>query len=270
MSRVNLRQTTPQAAEPRSDPRGLYLDLVKRSVLGLIDEDPPAASFSWSGANWSPSEFNRELRVLGRDLPTRALSMIGLERMNNVQFCIQQVLRRSVPGDLVEAGVWRGGTAIFMRAALMAFGVTDRLVWVADSFEGCPAPNPTAYPADEGFDFSLFNDVFAVSMDEVRGNFQRYGLLDDQVRFVKGWFKDTLPTAPIDAITVLRIDCDLYESTTDVLTSLYSKVSPGGFCIIDDYNILCCVKAVEDFRRRMAITEPLRSIDDWGVYWQRR
>ena len=76
--------------------------------------------------------------------------MIGEKRINNIQFCVEQAIRDGVPGDLIETGVWRGGAVIFMRAILKANSVTDRTVWVADSFEGLPRPDREKYPADAG------------------------------------------------------------------------------------------------------------------------
>jgi O-methyltransferase/demethyldecarbamoylnovobiocin O-methyltransferase/8-demethyl-8-(2,3-dimethoxy-alpha-L-rhamnosyl)tetracenomycin-C 4'-O-methyltransferase len=96
-------------------------------------------------------------------------------------------------------------------------------------------------------------------------------LLDDQVRFLKGWFKDTLPTAPIEKLSVLRLDGDLYESTMTALESLYPKLSIGGYAIIDDYapSVPCCVQAVDDFRARHNITEQMESTGEYGVCWKR-
>jgi O-methyltransferase len=98
----------------------------------------------------------------------------------------------------------------------------------------------------------------------------RYGLLDDQVRFLRGWFKDTLPDAPIRQLAVLRIDGDLYESTMDVLTHLHPKVTAGGFVIVDDYGeIASCRQAVTDYRSAHSIDNPIMPIDWTGVYWRR-
>lgn len=100
--------------------------------------------------------------------------------------------------------------------------------------------------------------------------FERYGLLDDRVRFLEGWFRDTLPTAPVDKLSVLRLDGDLYESTMDGLVNLYPKVSPGGFVIVDDYgNIQACKAAVHDYRARHGGTEPIVDVDGSGVWWRR-
>jgi O-methyltransferase len=160
-----------------------------------------------------------ELQRCGRDRHPEAETMIGLIRLENLEGCIVSVVEDGVPGDLVETGVWRGGATIFMRGVLKAYGVKDGTVWAADSFEGLPRPNTTHYPADKG---SLMHTKpqLAVSLKEVQANFRRYGLLDDQVRFLKGWFRDTLPTASVDQIAVLRLDGDLYESTMDGLKYL--------------------------------------------------
>ncbi len=251
--------------------RTLYLDLIKRCILGLLIEDPPTARFEsfkvWKMRPWR-GKYERELREKGEDWPSQAHSMIGLERMNNIQHCVEQVLADGVPGDLIETGVWRGGATIFMRAILKAYGVTDRTVWVADSFRGLPTPNIKKYPWDFGLYFSKFKTL-AVSAEEVRSNFERYGLLDEQVRFLEGWFRDTLPSAPIDQLAVLRLDGDLYESTMDALVNLYPKLSVGGYVIIDDYVIPACARAVNDYRKEHGVTEEIAPIDNGGSYWRR-
>jgi len=195
--------------------------------------------------------------------------MIGLARLDNLQACILDVLRRRIPGDLLEAGVWRGGATILMRAVLRAYGDTDRVVWAADSFQGLPKPNVAHFPADAN-DRHWTYAPLAVSLDEVRANFARYGLLDAQVQFLVGWFRDTLPTAPIAQLAVLRLDADMYESTLDALSALYPKLSRGGYVIIDDYGqVPGCRAAVEDYRAAQRISEPIQQIDYSGVFWQR-
>jgi O-methyltransferase len=210
-------------------------------------------------------------REFGVDWPRHAETMVGLRRLDNVQECVVDVVRQDVPGDLIEAGVWRGGTAILMRAVLAAWGASGRRVWLADSFAGLPKPFAEAYPADAGFDYSGHSQL-AVSARQVRANFARYRLLDDSVMFLPGLFKDTLASAPIDQIAVMRLDGDLYESTIDALDALYPKLSVGGYCIIDDYGaISACRRAVDDYRRRHGITEAIMTVGDWtGAYWQRQ
>ena len=195
-------------------------------------------------------------------------SMIGTKRMKNIEDCLDTVRVDGVPGDLVETGVWRGGAAVFMRAYLEAYGMDGRVVWAADSFEGLPVPT---HPADQGFDFSAgVAPTLAVSMGEVQSVFARYGLLDERVKFLKGWFKDTLPGAPIGDIALLRLDGDLYESTWDALSALYDKVASGGYVLVDDYgDFLPCRRAVDEFRAQRNIVEPINAVDWTGIFWRK-
>jgi O-methyltransferase len=195
--------------------------------------------------------------------------MIGLRRLDNLQRCIEDVLRSEVPGDLIETGVWRGGATIFMRAVLKAYGVADRTVWVADSFQGLPKADPELFPSDAE-DALWKAQELAVPLEQVRANFARYGLLDDQVRFLPGWFRDTLSGAPIARLAILRLDGDMYESTMDALKALYPKLALGGYVIVDDYGaVRGCRQAVNDFREAQGITEPIEEVDWTGVYWRR-
>jgi O-methyltransferase len=114
------------------------------------------------------------------------------------------------------------------------------------------------------------NHLLAASLDEVKSNFSRYGLLDERVHFLKGWFKDALPNAPIERLALLRLDGDMYSSTMDSLQSLYPRLSTGGYVIIDDYDgIDACRKAVDDFRAEKRIETPITQIDRLGVYWKK-
>jgi O-methyltransferase len=269
-----------------SDPESLYLDLMKK-VLTRTDFDqtytllhsrigrfrkvvnPLALRFLGLFDLELRRRVDRDVRVRGGDWPSEAETMIGLVRLTNLQECLVDVLENGVPGDVIETGVWRGGATIFMRAILKVRNVTDRLVWVADSFEGLPKPDASRYPADAG-DVHWTNDTLAVSVDEVRANFTRYELLDEQVRFLVGWFRDTLPAAPIDQLSIIRLDGDMYESTIVAHESLYPRLSSGGYAIIDDYGAVPgCRKAVDDYRDRHEITDDIKEIDGSGVYWQK-
>lgn len=197
-----------------------------------------------------------------------AHSMIGHKRMDNIESCLDSIRKDAIPGDLIETGVWRGGAVIFMRGYLKAWEMEDRTVWVADSFEGLPKPT---LPEDAGWDYSKEKaPILAIPLEEVQNNFEKYDLLDGQVKFLKGWFKDTLPTAPIEKLALLRLDGDLYESTMDALNNLYDKVSPGGFVIVDDYgDFEPCKRAVDEFRNLHGITDPMIEIDWAGSYWRK-
>jgi protein O-GlcNAc transferase len=159
-----------------------------------------------------------------------------------------------------------GGACIYMRGILEAYGDRCRRVFVADSFRGLPPPNPEIYPADGGVILHTYEQL-AVSRREVEENFRKYGLFDERVVFLEGWFKDTLPKAPIERLSVLRLDGDLYESTIQVLEACYHKVSRGGYVIIDDYALPPCAQAVDDFRSQHGVISPLVPIDWTGVWW---
>ena len=205
----------------------------------------------------------------GRDWPAEADTMIGLKRLDQLQACITDVLANGIPGDLIETGVWRGGAAIFMCAVLEAYGDTARRVWAADSFAGLPKPDGR-HVQDAGDIHWRYRGVLAITLDEVKANFARYGLLNERVRFLKGWFKDTLPAASIERLAIIRLDGDMYSSTMDVLENLYPKLSPGGYAIVDDYHAVpACKQAVQDYRARHGIEEPIETIDWTGVFWRK-
>ncbi len=251
--------------EQPQTPESSYLDLLKRSLLNIIYQTDSAEG---SCNSFTIINFNLEKRLGGKDWPLTGHTMIGWHRLTNIQNCIETILKDDIEGDLIETGVWRGGATILMRGALKIYRDSKRRVFVADSFEGLPAPNVTDYPEDKGMDLDR-QKFLAVSLEDVKENFRRYGLLDDKVIFLKGWFKDTLPKAPMDKISLLRLDGDLYESTMDALKNLYPKLSIGGFVIIDDFNMPCCVKAVNDYRAMHNIKDVIYNIDGFGVYWRK-
>ncbi|HUI26340.1 MAG TPA: TylF/MycF/NovP-related O-methyltransferase, partial [Candidatus Kryptonia bacterium] len=209
-----------------------------------------------------------EQRAEGRTWSSYGDTMIGLKRLDSLQRCIETVLKQAIPGDFIETGAWRGGASIFMRAVLAAYGIADRRIFVADSFQGLPKPDTAKWPVDRRSTFHI-HPFLAISEDEVRSNFRKYDLLDDQVVFLPGWFSDTLPSAPIEQLAILRFDGDMYGSTMDVLTNLYPKLSKGGFCIIDDYGLRRCQQAVDDFRASNHITAEITRVDWTGILWRK-
>ena len=252
-----------------SGPISLYLELLKKSLTGTIYAVEPDTE--------QEDELTFVSEFIQHYIEGGAVSMLPMARFENLQACIADVVDAEVPGDLIETGVWRGGATIFMRGMLKALDVSDRTVWVADSFEGLPEPDAEKFPVEakthHGSVMKKAYNHFAAGLDEVRRNFDAYGMLDDKVRFLKGWFKDTLPSAPIERLAILRLDGDYYESTMDALTNLYDKLSVGGYVIVDDYgedSWTYCRKAVDDFRRDRGIVDPLIRIDSKCHYWQRR
>lgn len=281
---------------PATDAAGLYLELLKGCLTRELFLDEEYQDVIWwpeSIPLGDPTELwarleqyggwrlvkptnNVRKRRLGRDTPPHAETMVGRARLDNVHDLVTRAITGGVPGDLVETGVWRGGTVILMRAVMAAYGSTDRTVWGFDSFAGLPEPDTDRFPMDvalqleRGTKKGLMRGMLSVSKEQVERNFERYGLLDDRVRIVEGWFSETLPAASMDQIAVLRLDGDLYQSTLDGLNNLEPKVAPGGFIIVDDYgSIEACAQAVTDYREEHGITAEIHRIDWTGVWWQK-
>jgi O-methyltransferase len=244
--------------------RDLYVDLLVRSVVDAIYGEPMPGP--WRVGN----KFDRGERTPGTLGPTTAHTMVGVDRLTNLRDLAQSALEEKIPGDFIETGVWRGGCCILMRGILAANGVSERKVYVVDSFAGVPPPKPELYPADR--DDTLYrHSELVVPLDVVKANFARYGLLDEQVVFVEGWFSDTLPSLRCGPLALLRLDGDLYESTHLALKHLHPKLSPGGFVIVDDFGVSAgCRQAVFDYRAKHGIDAPIQEIDRSGVWWRNR
>ncbi len=248
-------QTAQLVHRPRGSLKRAIIEVLRKRGISLVHMHPFRDDVDGVGRQWP--------------VPAFAQTMVGHTRLDHVQGCIESILDDGVAGDLIETGVWRGGTGIVMRATLKAHGVTDRDVWMADSFRGLPPPNTEVYPEDATSTLHEINTL-SVSVEEVRANFARYGLLDEQVRFVEGWFRDTLPGLRDRQWALIRLDGDLYESTMDGLLNLYPGLSQGGYLIVDDYFAYePCKKATDDFRRDHGIDDPLEQIDWTCVAWRR-
>ena len=274
---------------PRDPIRNRYLSLLKRALVNMLYpelemqiEHLERGAEGLSGtalqryqrdiAERRPDAYS-ELMVRkrqGSGMSRFGHTMVGLLRLTNIERCAEQVIADGVEGDFLEAGVCKGGAAIFMRALQLAHGAAERRTWLADSFAGVP---PSDAPADAAYGLHLEErrrPWLACSEGAVRENFRRYDLLDSNVHFLPGWLADTLPSAPTGPIAILRIDVDLYSSTAQCLDLLYDRVPPGGFVIVDDYGYLpCCRDAVDEFRRRRRVDEPIRRVDGSAIYWRK-
>lgn len=236
--------------------RAAYLDLLCDSLVGRLNRDPALQEHI--------AGYDDEHRLNGWDWPSGAPSMIGWRRMNHLRNECERVIREAVAGDFLEAGVWRGGAVMMMRAVLKAYGAGDRIVIAADTFAG---PPPGGDPRDTAA-FLCDAPQFAVSLEDVRAAFFRYGLLDKQVVFLKGEFGATLATPPTSRLAILRLDGDTYRSAQETLAALYDKLSPGGSLILDDYFLFeDNRRAIDEFRAGRDIVDPIVRIDAYAGYW---
>ncbi len=277
-----------------SDPmRARYLKLLENALMNLLypehelrirhllGHEKPSSQLELSRLLrdirlLQPERFNQAIAskqvggVLYGEVTRYSHTAIGIRRLENLQACAEAVFADGVAGDFLEAGVCQGGASIFMRALQVAFGQTGRHIWLADSFQGLPVPS-AEFDIDYQLDWSEpLQPWLAIDLETVQEHFKRYDLLDDCVHFLKGWFADTLPGSQVKQLAILRLDGDLYSSTLEVLEALYQRVSPGGFVIIDDYAALKpCQEAVDCFRSKNQILEPLRRVDWSCVYWRK-
>jgi O-methyltransferase len=262
-----------RATGPSADPdqlREAYLELLKLTLCDLANARTESVMLTIDHSGMFSKESDEEElvhRATGMHWSLHGLTMVGLTRLDHLQRCVESVVREGVDGDLIEAGVWRGGASILMRATLNSLDA-GREVWLADSFEGFPEPDEETFPADSERDLSRF-DFFSIPVEEVRANFARLGL-NDGIRFVPGFFDETMPALRGGTWSVVRIDSDTYESTWLALDALYPGLSAGGHLIIDDYYMLPeCRRAVDEYRREHGVSEPLEPIDWNSVGWRR-
>lgn len=257
----------PRASGPElgsEELRRAYLEVLKLALCDLTGTSTISVGRAAGGviATRELSDDQLGVRVLGMDWPLQGLTMIGLDRLDDLQRCIESVVAEGIQGDVIEAGVWRGGAAILARATLDSLGARNREVWVADSFRGFPH-------ADRSEDDWEQIDYLSVPVEEVKANFARFGL-ERGVRFVEGFFADTLPGLSDHGWALIRLDGDTYEATLTALESLYPQLSPGGYLIVDDYGALReCRTAVDEFRAAHGIREPLDKVDWTCVRWRR-
>lgn len=198
---------------------------------------------------------------------------MGRARLDRLEQCLEAVRDENVAGDLVEVGTGRGGGGIFLRGFVEAHTFIGPTVWIADTFRAAPPgkttgemPVPGLPPLPAGG--SGFPDLQG-DLNTVRDGFDRFGLLDERVRFLPGPFDQTLPEAPVEKISLLLLGDSVREDAGVVLDALYDRLAVGGFVFIDRYSAPECKEAVDEFRARRGITEPMERVDWAAVVWRK-
>lgn len=247
--------------------RAAYLELLKLTLCDLAGASTTSVGRTQDGQVMAREVDGDQLRLrsAGMDWPLHGLTMVGLGRLDDLQSCVETVVRDGVDGDLIEAGSWRGGASMLMRATLDTLGESGRTVWVADSFKGFPRVEDAERGEDE---LDVF-DFLAVSLEEVKENFARFGL-GEGVSFLPGFFEETMPGLAGRRWAIARLDGDTYDATWLTLRTLYPGLSTSGYLIVDDFGALDeCQQAVEEFRERHGIAEPLEQVDWTCVRWRK-
>jgi len=247
--------------------REMYLEFMKSMVTATVYDDAELSVIP--GPRYKVTNFSKEKRAGGKDWVYLGDTMTGWLRIQKLGDLLIDVINNNITGDFIETGVWRGGSSIFARAVLSAMGETDRISYVCDSFSGLPPGDKHLDRRDQNW--NLMTGYLGVSEEIVAANFQKFGLLDANVIFAKGFFNETMPPLRkhINSFAIMRLDGDMYESTVDVLYNLYDKLNIGGYLIMDDWFGYPSRTACEDFFAVHGFQPKIIPIDTISIYWEK-
>jgi O-methyltransferase len=203
----------------------------------------------------------------------RPFTMTSIHRVAALADAVEYVCRSRIPGDIVECGVWRGGSTMAAARTLIRLGDKSRRLYLFDTFEGMPPPTADDLDRD-GVPARALLDADAgrtgpmwarATLGDVQENLRSTGYPSDLIVFAKGKVENTIPGQAPEQIAILRLDTDWYESTAHELTHLYPRLVEGGVLIIDDYGYWQGArKAVDEYIARHKIALLLSRIDDTG------
>jgi len=258
-----------------------YINTTINAINGLAPRSPvkPVGTKTRiASPDIQQSEEVRKDIMVGKAWPSYGYTMVGLKRSKHIQLLLEDVFQKGVPGDFLEAGVWRGGASIIAKAVMFAHGEDTRRVFVCDSFQGLPK-NELHQDKAHNVDWSAM-EYLRVSQEQVMSNFRDFDLLDDRVEFVKGYFSESMPRfreshlgaggAPSPQLAVVRADGDMYSSCFDIIVNLYDFIPVGGYFIIDDWTGFPCADAIKDFRGHLGINEEIILVDQSSAFFQKK
>jgi hypothetical protein len=220
-----------------------------------------AAAPKQPGKRAIPADFDSAAKDIIRAV--RPYTMTSNEKLFGLIQAVRYVVRSNIPGDLVECGVWRGGSMQAAALTLIEAGDTSRDLYLFDTFGGMTEPTELDVRRDGKPAAELLKTksksayVWAIAgLDDVKSGFARVPYPAERLHYVVGKVEDTVPDELPEQISILRLDTDWYESTKHELDHAYSRLSPGGILIIDDYaHWAGSKKATDDFVA--ALDEPL-------------
>lgn len=196
-----------------------------------------------------PPKTNSEMDAV-RDLPddrkeivlaAKPFTMTGVERIASLIEAVDYVTEMQIPGDIVECGVWRGGSMMAIALTLLARGDRSRSLYLYDTFEGMSSPTAADKSQEGPAEEQLRRDKKGTgiwcyaSLEDVRANLLSTGYPEEKIHLIKGKVEDTIPATLPSHLAMLRLDTDWYESTRHELTHLYPRLHPKGVLILDDY-----------------------------------
>lgn len=208
--------------------------------MGFGDDDLPVGDFPASDPRYA--DFSAEDANIIRKV--WRYTVTSPERIHALIEAITHIVGNEIPGDIVECGVWRGGSMMACALTLLRGGHEDRTLWLYDTFAGMTKPGTAdvqfdGTSAEIEFERRRLSDVSstwaAATLDDVRSNILGTGYPEANIRFIEGPVEQTIPAASPERIALLRLDTDWYESTRHELEHLYPRLVSGGVMIIDDY-----------------------------------
>jgi O-methyltransferase len=222
-----------------------------------IDQEPHAFPFDFDDAD---KELYRRVGPYTMTTPPRIYALVQ---------AVEYVVARGIPGAIVECGVWRGGSMMAAALTLLRLGVTDRELYLYDTFAGMPPPSEadTTRSGERAADLLAQEDenshIWAIaSLSDVRAAVLSVGYPEERIHFVEGLVEDMLPATAPEGIGLLRLDTDWYRSTKHELEQLYPRLAPGGVLIIDDYGHWeGARRAVDEYFAERHITLLLNRVD---------
>lgn len=308
------RESTWEGMDASTRWRRRYLDLLKRSLTRYLTRDLSEDVRTYKGSDapavqqacgeaGDDSDCEAPWHIgQGAYQVEGPYSQKWLSGLVHLEVLLEDVLSRKIAGDWIEAGCYTGGTAVLLRAILQledddeTYGTNEqpkpvplrrysdrggedrtagplpRRILLADSFDGIPMPRTER---GRSVDTSAeWPERYRAGQTQARSTLRRYGLLDDRIVFVPGYFNETLRSAPAERYSLIHIDADAYDSVLDALDALYPKLSVGGHVVIDDFHLPGVRAAVRDYRRRHDVTEPILPVPsdhvtacatDWSI-----
>lgn len=226
---------------------------LSRAAFGAVRKLIRSTGFDVVRYNAVPPDLAPEVAETMRAISP--YTMTSVERVAALMEAARYITANGIPGDVVECGVWRGGSMMAIARTLLDAGDAARGLFLFDTFEGMsePSARDVAITGESAGDMlaktkrSETDSVWCIaSLDEVRRNMGSTGYDESLVHYIKGDVEKTIPAQAPDSIALLRLDTDWYESTRHELEHLYPRLVPGGVLIIDDYGAWQGARAAVD------------------------
>jgi hypothetical protein len=259
---------------------GDYIALVKKKIFPVYVKDVYISYptdlltlVKFSSAKIDTSHFKKSaidhLLKINKFMESNIVYSLAAEpEIDFIHSAIKDIYESNISGDIVEAGVWRGGMGIWMNYLIHEYSPDPRKIWLFDSYDGFPEPK---HPKDR-YVHPVTKILYGknASVDQVRNNFEMFGLLTQNLCFVKGEFEKSVSYVDIPQISILHLDCDYYDPTLLMLEKYYPQMSKGAYVVINNYfyEYVNINSAIDEFRTKYNIHSPIQKLSQTYAYWR--